>query len=209
MLKSMQSSSSFATAGSESTADGAQASGLRAVVLTGFMGAGKTTLGRLLATDLGWEFRDLDAEIEQDSGMTVADIFRAEGEAGFRAREVAMLGRLLQGERLVLALGGGAVESAGVRDHLTACPGACVVYLAAPLEALVQRCLQQPGAAERPVLADRERLQARWTARVPYYEQAHLKVETAGARPEETLQTLRTLLEKQTVSASRPGTPHE
>jgi shikimate kinase len=204
MLKSMQSSSLVATAGSERPANGAQAPGLRAVVLTGFMGAGKTTLGRLLAADLGWEFRDLDAEIEQDSGMTVADIFRREGEAGFRAREVAMLGRLLQGERLVLALGGGAVESAGVREQLTACRGACVVYLAAPLEALVQRCLEQPGAAERPVLADRERLRSRWAARLPYYEQAHLRVETGGLSPEESLHALLSRLKQHPLPDDAP-----
>jgi shikimate kinase len=188
----------------EAAGNGPSIPPFRVIALTGFMGAGKTTLGRLLAAELGWDFRDLDAEIEQDAGMTVAAIFRAEGEAGFRAREVAMLARMLQGERRVLALGGGAVESAEVREELANAGGLCVVYLAAPLEALVQRCLEQPGAAERPVLADRERLQTRWAARLPYYEQAHLKVETAGARPEESLHTLLALLQKQAKSDPAP-----
>lgn len=177
-------------------ADGLQATALRVIVLTGFMGAGKTTVGRLLAGKLGWKFCDLDAEIERETGMTIAGIFHAEGEAAFRVREVAMLARMLQGERLVLALGGGAIESAAAREQLAAASDIRTVFLSAPLESLVQRCLEQPGAAERPVLADRERLQARWAARLPYYEQAHLKVETAGTSPEETLRTLLALLQK-------------
>ena len=209
MLKSMQIPSLLATAGSERTANGAQASGLPAVVLTGFMGAGKTTLGRLLAAELGWEFRDLDTEIAQDSGMTVADIFRAEGEAGFRAREMEMLARLLRRERMVLALGGGAVESEGVREQLAACKDACVVYLSAPLEALVQRCLEQPGAAERPVLADRERLRSRWAARLPYYEQAHLRLETEGLSPAESLQALIALVKQRPLPDNAPMSAHE
>src|SRR5579875_368240 len=83
MLRSMQSPSLVA--------DGLQAAALRVIVLTGFMGAGKTTVGRLLAGKLGWKFCDLDAEIERETGMTIAGIFRAEGEAAFRTREVAML----------------------------------------------------------------------------------------------------------------------
>lgn len=204
MLKCMQSPSLFATAGSEGTASGAQASGLRAVVLTGFMGAGKTTLGRLLAAELGWEFRDLDTEIEQETGMSIAGIFRAEGEAGFRAREVEMLALMLRRERLVLALGGGAVESKGVREQLAACKDACLVYLSAPLESLVQRCLEQPGAAERPVLADRERLRSRWAARLPYYEQAHLQLETGGLSPEESLRALIALLKQHRLPGNAP-----
>lgn len=172
-------------------------------MLTGFMGAGKTTVGRLLAEELGWEFCDLDAEIEQDAGMTIAGIFRAEGEAAFRAREVAMLARMLQRERMVLALGGGAVESTGTREQLAAARDTRIVFLSAPLEALVQRCLEQPGAAERPVLADREGLQMRWASRLPYYEQAHLRLETSGLSPREAARTLVRLLSERPM----PGPP--
>jgi len=168
---------------------------LRAIVLTGFMGAGKTTVGRMLAEDLGWDFRDLDAEIEKDAGMTVAAIFRREGEAAFRTREAAMLSSLLSKTgHQVLALGGGTMESASSRELLAVAKGICTIYLSAPLEALVQRCLEQPGAAERPVLADRERLHTRWSQRLPYYEQSHLRVETSTLSPRETAQHIQRLL---------------
>lgn len=177
---------------------------MRAVVLTGFMGAGKTTVGRLLAEELGWGFRDLDVEIERDSGMTIAEIFRQHGEIEFRAREMQALARMLDGERMVLALGGGAIESAGTRERLAAAPDICTVFLSAPLEALVQRCLEQPGAAERPVLADRERLHARFTSRLPYYEQAHLRLETGGLTPLEAAQAIARLLNQRSMLNPAP-----
>lgn len=81
------------------------------------MGAGKSTVGRSLAELLGWRFLDLDSEIESQAGMTVAEIFAREDEAGFRARERAALRALPEAE-CVVALGGGAVEAAENREIL-------------------------------------------------------------------------------------------
>ncbi len=80
------------------------------IVLTGFMGAGKTTVGRLLARRLSWRFLDADAEIESATGATIAQIFQERGEPWFREFEHETIRGLLASESLVLALGGGAIE---------------------------------------------------------------------------------------------------
>lgn len=162
---------------------------IQTILLTGFMGAGKTTVGRLLAERLGWVFLDLDAEIEREAGITIAEIFRIHGEPDFRAREVRTLRSLISRPQTVLALGGGAIETEGVRTLLASTPGVCTVYLAAPLDTLVERCLaqQQGQSTVRPVLADRERLYARWSDRLPHYRQAHISVETLGLTPAEVV----------------------
>src|ERR1035437_10777009 len=80
------------------------------IVLTGFMGSGKSTLGPLIAARLGWSFIDVDDVIEAEAGVTIAELFARHGAAGFRARERATIARLAGGDSLVLALGGGAIE---------------------------------------------------------------------------------------------------
>jgi shikimate kinase len=160
---------------------------IQTIVLTGFMGAGKTTVGRLLAARLGWNFLDLDAEIEREAGITISEIFRIHGEPDFRAREASTLQSRITRAETVLALGGGAIESEAIRALLAATPGVCTVFLSAPLQALIDRCLaqQQKSSAIRPVLADRERLHARWANRLPHYQQAHLRFETQNLTPEQ------------------------
>src|ERR1700681_4921418 len=95
---------------------------MKSVVLSGFMGTGKSTVGPPLAARLGIGFVDTDAEIERSTAKSVAELWRAEGEAGFRARESALVERLVLGHApLVIALGGGAVSVERVRrlviDH--------------------------------------------------------------------------------------------
>lgn len=158
---------------------------IHTIVLTGFMGAGKTTVGQLLASRLGWTFLDLDAEIEREAGTTIAEIFCLHGEPDFRARELRALQSLITQPHTVLALGGGAIESESARDLLASSPGLCTIYLSAPLDALIDRCLaqQQESHTIRPVLADRERLHARWSSRLPHYRQAHFTFETQDLTP--------------------------
>src|SRR6187549_2614887 len=84
----------------------------RPIVLVGMMGAGKTTVGRRLATRLGRHFVDSDEEVEKAAGMTIEDIFAAHGEADFRAGEVRVIARLLKERDLVLGTGGGAFMNA-------------------------------------------------------------------------------------------------
>ena len=157
------------------------------IVLTGFMGSGKSTLGPLLAEQLGWRFLDLDSEIERRDGRIVARIFAENGEPYFRKLEAEALASLLGRRRIVLALGGGAPEELGNRLLLEQTPRTAIVYLAAPFEALVARCLEQPGAAERPVLADLSAAERRFKARRRLYERiAGHTIETAKLNVEQT-----------------------
>ncbi len=168
---------------------------LRTILLTGFMGAGKSTVGALLAQRLGWEFLDADAAVEARVGKSVASIFAEDGEAAFRALEAEAIRDHAQRERLVLALGGGALETESTREVLAGLNGAGVIFLDAPLEALVARCLAQPQAAERPVLADHEGLRRRFEARLPHYRNAHVTVSTNGMEPEQVADEILDALE--------------
>src|SRR5487761_2537855 len=96
---------------------------LRRIVLMGFMGAGKTTVGRMLAESLGWEFLDLDAHIEQRTGSTVPELFARDGEPKFRRLESTALTNALSHNNAVLALGGGTPEQLTNRLLLEQTPG--------------------------------------------------------------------------------------
>jgi shikimate kinase len=160
----------------------------RRIVLTGFMGAGKSTVGRLLAAELGWEFVDVDQRIEARTGMTIADIFATEGEAIFRRKESTEIARALGREHVVIALGGGAPEILANRLLLEQTKGTAVVFLDAPFEVLFDRCVVQEGAAVRPVLMDAEAAAQRFRQRAPHYRRcAHHHVETAKQEPRETV----------------------
>lgn len=156
------------------------------VALVGFMGAGKTTVGRELATQLGWQFIDVDDVIVRSVGRSIADIFSTEGEAHFRRLEHTALRDCLASRQTVLALGGGAVEEPANLELLAASRETLVVYLDAPLETLIARCelaASQPAAVRRPVFEDRATLGSRYQRRVPLYEAAaHTKI-SAGASP--------------------------
>ncbi len=145
------------------------------------MGAGKSTVGRELAELLGLEFVDSDHEIEERTGVSIPWIFDLEGEAGFRAREAAVIDELTAREGLVLATGGGAVTTPGNRDVLGA--RGVVVYLDTPVSVQLARTRQDPN---RPLLQapDPEaRLRELLEQRDPLYrEVADIVVETSGGR---------------------------
>lgn len=181
---------------------------IRRIVLTGFMGAGKSTIGALLAQSLSWDFLDVDTAIESRTGKTVAQIFAQNGEAAFRALEAETIRAHTSRENLVLALGGGAIESEATRELLVSLGRTCVIFLDAPLDILVARCLAQPSAAERPVLADRESLLRRFNARLPYYRNAHLTITTAGLSPQAVVSRILEAIEKRcTTGAPTEGVP--
>lgn len=120
-----------------------------AIYLLGFMGSGKSTVGRLLADQLGRVFHDTDQLVEAAEGRTVAEIFRASGEAGFRRLEWAALQRLPGDDAIVIACGGGIglgfTQRRWLRQH------GRTVWLDAPLWLLRQRLAQQPEGASRPL----------------------------------------------------------
>ena len=160
-----------------------QMQGVSRLILTGFMGAGKSTVGPILARELGWKFLDLDDVIEATSQRTVAEIFRDYGEADFRRRERHAVLHLIGQEEIVLALGGGTVEDESTRSLLIQSPGNCVVFLHAELPELVARCTVE--GKTRPLLSTTESLEHRHNRRLPHYRTAHLTVTTTGLGPEE------------------------
>jgi shikimate kinase len=149
------------------------------------MGSGKSTVGPLLAAELGWTFLDLDAEIERRTGMAVPQIFSEQGEAAFRKEETAALAAVLGRTRTVIALGGGAPETLGNRLLLEQTPATAIVYLSAPFATLAGRCAQ--SAAVRPNFADPAAAEVRFAARHPVYNRlAHVRIETEGLTPEDS-----------------------
>lgn len=164
------------------------------LVFTGFMGSGKTTLGRLVADRLGWQFLDLDTAIERLAGRSVPAIFRDLGEPEFRRLETSALAEALRASGLVLALGGGVPESAPNRDLLSRAPSTAILYLAAPLSTLLHRCdeqAQDPAATARPVLANRAEAEARFARRETLYAAlATHTIHTGQQSPSESLETI-------------------
>jgi shikimate kinase len=143
------------------------------IILTGFMGSGKSTAGALLAERLGWRFLDLDHEIEARDGRSVPQIFAEHGEAHFRHLESSTLASLLGERRIVLALGGGAPEELGNRLLLEQTPHTAVIYLSANFDTLVARCSAQaadPSTTARPNLSDLNLAERRFRLRRPHYE---------------------------------------
>lgn len=173
------------------------------IVLTGFMGAGKSTVGRMLAAQLGWRFIDIDAEVEQKYGTTIAAMFAAEGEEVFRRRESAAIARALGQQQAVIALGGGAPEILTNRLLLEQTANTAAVFLDAPFEVLFDRCVLQEGAAVRPVLMDAAAAAARFHLRTPFYRRcAQHCISTADQNP---LQTAAAVLE---AIRCHPGHAH-
>lgn len=122
---------------------------LRATItLVGLMGAGKSSVGRVLAQKLGAPFRDSDDEIEAAASMTIPEIFARYGEAEFRAGEERVIGRLMRARPCVLATGGGAFMSAATREAISA--HGVSVWLEAELDVLVERTARK---STRPLLA--------------------------------------------------------
>ena len=165
------------------------------VLLVGFMGAGKTTVGRELARVLDWSFYDLDAIVEGRAGRTVPALFAEQGESGFRKLEAQALRELFQSledEPAVVALGGGAFVQDAIRQIIRDY-SASVVYLDVGLEEALRRCAAAPGC--RPLLSDRERVTLLYEERLPFYRTADLEVRTDGKSPLEVAQEIASSLQ--------------
>jgi shikimate kinase len=161
---------------------------LRRIVLTGFMGSGKSTVGPLLARRLGWRFVDVDDAIEADAGCTIAELFARHGEAAFRDREHDTIVRLAAGDALVLALGGGAIERAETRALLLTEPSTFLVHLEVELVTTLARCSGTEGT--RPVLADEANLALRYQRRLPLYRTAHASIAADALKPEQLVEEI-------------------
>jgi len=144
------------------------------------MASGKTTVGRLLATYLGWKFVDTDMEVEKIAGSPIPVIFSQKGEACFRRMEKEVISRVIASSKKVIATGGGAILDPDNRARLWA--DNKVVWLKIPLEIVWQRAA---GDSSRPLLQGRtrEQVEALLKQREPYYAMAHLHVEVEGKGP--------------------------
>jgi shikimate kinase len=154
-------------------------------VLIGFMGAGKSSVGRALGEHLGWAFEDLDQRIERRERKRVPEIFRDSGERAFRRAEHAALKELLNelqaGAGRIVALGGGAfVQKRNAR--LIETEGIPTVFLDAGVEELWRRCRQQAErqGIERPLLGSLSGFRNLYQARRPHYLKASFRQRTGG-----------------------------
>jgi shikimate kinase len=157
------------------------------LTLIGYRATGKTTLARLLARRLGWEWIDADVEIERRSGKSIARLFAEDGEPAFRDLEAAVMADLCQRPRLVIAAGGGAPMRPETRDAMRA--GGKVVWLTARPETILARMSgDATTASRRPALTDRaglEEIVHLLAKREPIYRQtAHLEVQTEDKDPD-------------------------
>ena len=154
------------------------------IFLIGFMGTGKSTVGRMLAAEIGFAFTDLDEVITREAGQSVAQIFAAEGETGFRAREARAVQTVSGLRKTVVATGGGA--ACREANLVTMLASGRVVALSAPPAEVIRRTGTGPG---RPLLhakADPEGIAAVLLAeREPFYARAHHRIDTAGKSPGE------------------------
>jgi shikimate kinase len=161
------------------------------IYLVGFMGCGKSTVGRALADELGWSFFDIDSEIESSAGSTISEIFDNQGEQMFRALEASALARRVKsvqsGHPQVIALGGGAVLNDKnlelILNH------GVVIWLDAPFPLMEKRVAAE---SHRPLARDPEKLRELFELRAPRYALADFRVE---ALEEEATATVRRILE--------------
>lgn len=155
------------------------------IIFVGLMGAGKTTIGRQLAKQLGKSFYDSDHEIESRTGVKIPVIFDLEGEEGFRKRETAVIEELVALHNIILATGGGAVLLQENREALK--KNGCVIYLRASVNDLWKRMRHDK---QRPLLQNvdiRAKLEELYSARNPIYtEMADIIVDT-GRQPASVL----------------------
>jgi shikimate kinase len=159
------------------------------IALIGFMGSGKTTVGRLLARRIGWAFVDLDTLIVEKAGKSVAEIFSDSGEAAFREIESRCLRELGDRERVVVAAGGGAAVAEANRGFFAA---ASTFHLAVSLETALTRT----GAdTARPLLSRGPAvLRELFASRLPVYRSLGAEVDTEGRGPEEVAAVIVRLL---------------
>lgn len=165
------------------------------IVLIGFMGCGKSSIGRRLAARLGYDFLDSDELITARAGKSITDLFAMEGEERFRERETAELRELVGSSRIVLATGGGAILREQNRDLLKRI--GTVVWLHSDAETLFERASR---SRKRPLLEvenPRATFNTLLESRLPVYGQAcTLQVDASGLSHEQTLEQILRALEK-------------
>lgn len=170
------------------------------IFLCGFMGAGKSTIGRELAQKLSISFLDLDNLIEEEAGKSIPEIFKSGEESAFRKLERRCLLDVIRNHRGIVALGGGALQNQHVVDHIKV--NGLLIFIETPFSVILQRIIKETN---RPLLLDEEgliknreilkkQLKTLYEQRLPFYEQAELKITGGGDSNME--QTVRRLIKK-------------
>ncbi len=174
--------------------------GSRNLILVGLMGAGKSSVGRIVAHQLGIPFVDSDAEIERVSRMTISELFAAYGEEEFRALETRVMKRLLKNGPRVVSTGGGAFINNRTRKHIK--KGGLSIWLKADLDVLWERVNKRDT---RPLLKTenpKQTLENLMNARYPIYAEADVTVLSRDVRKEVMAdEVLKAVIEAQTESA--------
>ncbi len=168
------------------------------ILLTGFMGAGKTSVGRRLAANLGWPFIDLDEEIEKLAGESVREIFEHAGEGRFRELEARVFVESIRPDPVVVATGGGTLT---FPRNLAAARSAALVVWLNPEFATLTRRVGGRGKEDRPLFRDEATVLALYRERIPAYALADLKVDIApGESVEEVAARIGLLVAERTCS---------
>jgi len=176
----------------------------KSIVMVGLMGAGKSAIGRRLATHLHMPFVDADTEIEEAAGCSIEEIFARHGEEDFRDGERRVIARLLEGPPIVLATGGGAFMDTSTRKMIA--QFGISIWLRADLDTLVRRTAKRNN---RPLLKNNDpakTLKDLMDIRHPIYELSDIVVESDDTPPEETVQRVCRALEAYTATPSQDGT---
>jgi shikimate kinase len=170
----------------------------RSIVLVGMMGAGKSSIGRRLASRLGIPFIDADTEIESAAGMTIPEIFEKHGERYFRAGEARVIARLLDNGPQVLATGGGAVMDPQTRALIG--QKGISIWLKADIEVLLKRTKRRN---DRPLV---EKIKDLLPVREPIYAQANIIIQSRD-EPHDTIidEIMRELPKRLGLSAEKPS----
>lgn len=142
----------------------------------GFMGCGKSTVGRTLAQRLDWDFLDLDREIERRAGLSIPEIFEREGEEGFRRRETQTLEDTRHRVRTILATGGGAFTREENIELISR--SGVSVWLDPSFEVLHERL--ERSARRRPLFQSTDQLRELWESRLPSYRRASMRIPVTG-----------------------------
>lgn len=150
------------------------------------MGSGKTTVGALLAQELGWPFIDLDATLEAGQGMTIRDIFEQAGEGFFRDIERAALTEASRTQPAVIALGGGTFVQPSNLEFIRESGGA-TVWLDCPVHELERRCQE---LTTRPLFRDPMSFRQLYDERRPFYELAEFRVSTEQREPSKVVEQI-------------------
>jgi len=158
------------------------------IILFGFMGTGKTTVGEKLAEELGWSFLDMDVLIEQREKRTISSIFETDGEARFRQIEKQLVAELARKEKHVISTGGGVVLDP--ENVLTYQQNGLCVCLCASTETILERVAKQ---SHRPLLEDGEKerkIRDMLVTRKPLYDAVPHQIQTDTMTPDEIVETI-------------------